>query len=414
MPRTHATPFSLLATILLTGAIALTAALNADAAPDSTETVLSPDGRVEVAIELSAGVPAYSITRDGRPVIQPSTLGFRFKDDPPLTGGFVVAGIERDTIDETWEPVWGSAAEVTNRCNELEVRLREAGGLGRMMTLIFRVFDDGVGFRYVLPEQQNLGAIDIVSEETTFRFAGDHTVWWIPNDYDSYEHLFRETPLSAVEGANTPVTMATSEGLYVSVHEANLTDYSAMTLVPEDGVPNALRADLVPWPDGVKVIGRTPLATPWRTIQIGESPGDLVESHLMLNLNDPCVIEDTSWIRPMKYAGIWWSLHIGKESWHVGPTHGATTENAKRYVDFAAAHGLDAVLIEGWNTGWDRWGARGAFDYVTPYDDFDLEGVVRYGREKGVAIIGHHETGGDAADYEMRVDEAFDLYKRVG
>ena len=392
----------------------MTAAFNADAAPDTTETVLSPDGRVEVVLRLTAGVPAYSVTRDGRPVIHPSTLGFRFKDDPPLTGGFVVDGVERDTIDETWEPVWGSDAEVANHCNELKVHLREAGGLARMMTVVFRVFDDGLGFRYVLPEQQNLGALDIVSEETTFRFAGDHTVWWIPNDYDSYEHLFRETPLSAVEGANTPVTMATSDGLYLSVHEANLTDYSAMTLVPEDGVPNALRADLVPWPDGIKVVGRTPLATPWRTIQIGERPGDLVESHLIQNLNEPCVIEDTSWIRPMKYAGIWWSLHIGKESWHAGPTHGATTENARRYVDFAAAHGLDAVLIEGWNTGWDRWGARGAFDYVTPYDDFDLDSVVRYGREKGIAIIGHHETGGDAADYEARVDEAFDLYKRVG
>ena len=300
MRRTHA---SRLATTLLTGVIALTAALNAGAAPDSIETVLSPDGRIEVALELTAGVPAYSVTRDGRPVIQPSTLGFRFKDHPPLTGGFVVDEVERSAIDETWEPVWGSDSDVANHCNELKVHLRQPKELGRVMTVVFRVFDDGVGFRYVIPEQQWLGAFDIVSEETTFRFAGDHTAWWIPDDYDSYEHLFRETRLSAVEGANTPVTMATSDGLYLSVHEANLTDYAGMTLVPEGGVPNALRADLVPWPDGIKVVGRTPLTTPWRTVQIGDRPGDLVESHLIQNLNEPCVIEDTSWIRPMKYVG---------------------------------------------------------------------------------------------------------------
>ena len=282
------------------------------------------------------------------------------------------------------------------------------------MELVFRAFDDGVGFRYVLPEQPNLGRFDIMSEETEFRFAGDHTTWWIPDDHDSYEHLFRETPLSGVEGANTPVTMATTDGLYLSVHEANLTDYAGMTLVPVPGAANALAAELVPWADGTKVMGTAPLATPWRTLQVGERPGDLVESHLILNLNDPCVIEDTSWIRPMKYVGIWWSLHIGKESWHEGPTHGATTENAKRYVDFARDHGVGGVLIEGWNTGWDRWGAQGAFDYVTPYDDFEIDEVVRYAEKNGVSIIGHHETGGDAADYEQRVDGAFEFYGKAG
>jgi len=408
-------PVSRLAGTLLMGALLVTTALSARAASDTMETVSSPDGRIEAVLTITAGRPTYSISCDSRPVIQPSTLGFRFKDDPPLTGGFIIDDVERAAIDETWEPVWGSASEVRNHCNELAVRLREKSGRGRIMTVIFRVFDDGVGFRYVLPEQPWLGTFDIVSEETTFRLAGDHTVWWNRSDYDSYEHLFHETALSAVEGANTPVTMVTGAGLYLSIHEANLTDYAGMTLVSEEGVPNSLAAELVPWPDGVtRVLGRTPLVTPWRTVQIGERPGDLVESHLIQNLNEPCVIEDTSWIRPMKYLGIWWSLHIGKESWHEGPTHGATTANARRYVDFAAEHGFGGVLIEGWNTGWDRWGARGAFDYVTPYDDFDLEDVVRYGHEKGVAIIGHHETGGDAADYETRVDTAFDLYNRVG
>ena len=403
------------AATLLTGVLLVTAALNAQATPDAMETVSSPDGRIEAVLALTAGRPVYSISHDGRPVIQPSTLGFRFKDDPPLLEGFVIDAVERATIDETWKPVWGSSSEIRNHCNELAVRLKEEGGQGRVMTVVFRVFDDGVGFRYLLPEQPRLGAFDIVSEETTFRLAGDHTVWWNRNDYDSYEHLFRETPLSAVEGANTPVTMVTAEGLCLSIHEADLTGYSGMTLVPEEGVPNSLAAELVPWPDGVtRVMGSTPLATPWRTIQIGERPGDLLESNLILNLNEPCVIEDTSWIRPMKYLGIWWSLHIGGETWHEGPTHGATTANAKRYIDFAAEHGFGGVLVEGWNTGWDRWGAQGAFDFVTPYDDFDLEGVVAYGRDRGVAVIGHHETGGDAADYETRVDAAFDLYKRVG
>jgi len=406
---------SRLAGTMLTGVLLVTAVLNAQAAPDATEAVSSPDGRIEAVLLLTAGRPTYSISYDSQPVIRPSTLGFRFKDDAPLVDGFFIESVEHSSTDETWEPVWGAASEILNRCNEMTVRLREAEGLERAMFVVFRVFDDGVGFRCVLPEQPHLTGVDIVSEETTFRLAGDHTVWWNRNDYDSYEHLYRETPVSVIDGANTPVTFATSEGLYLSIHEANLTDYAGMTLVPEEGVPNSLAAELVPWPDGVtRVMGGTPLVTPWRTIQIGERPGDLVESHLIQNLNEPCVIEDTSWIRPMKYAGIWWSLHIGKESWHEGTAHGATTENATRYIDFAAEHGLDAILIEGWNTGWDRWGARGAFDYVTPYDDFDLEEVVRYGREKGVAIIGHHETGGDAADYETRVDEAFDLYSRVG
>ncbi len=399
---------------LISGVAILTSLAGVAGAANTVETVTSPDGRLTVTFTLDKGAPRYAVSCDGRAIVEPSALGFTFRSQAPMTGGFTLAGTSRAAVDETWRPVWGAASEVRNRCSELRVSLVEAGGQERTMELVFRAFDDGVGFRYVLPEQPNLGSFDIMSEETEFRFAGDHTAWWIPDDHDSYEHLFRETPLSGVEGANTPVTMATADGLYLSVHEANLTDYAGMTLVPVPGAANALAAELVPWPDGTKVMGATPLVTPWRTIQVGERPGDLVESHLILNLNEPCVIEDTSWIRPMKYLGIWWSLHIGKESWHEGPTHGATTENAKRYVDFARDHGFGGLLIEGWNTGWDRWGAQGAFDYVTPYDDFDLDEVVRYAEENGVAIIGHHETGGDAADYEQRVDGAFDFYRKTG
>ncbi|MCK4510352.1 glycoside hydrolase family 97 protein [bacterium] len=406
-----------IATVLIAGALTLTASDSNGGRGVVADGAVSPDGRIEAFLfSFPDGRAFYSIRAHGRPLIDPSPLGFRFRDGPPLVDVFHIDSVEHASVDETWKPVWGATSEIPNRYNEMTVHLRETGG-GRAMDVVFRVFDDGVGFRYVLPEQPNLTSVDIISEETGFRLSEDCTAWWIPNDYNSYEHLFRETPLSAIEGANTPVTLETEGGLFVSIHEANLTDYAGMTLVPEEGRENgnALKVELVPWPDGVtRVIGSTPLVTPWRTIQIGERPGDLIESHLILNLNEPCVIEDTSWIRPMKYLGIWWSLHIGKESWHEGPTHGATTANAKRYVDFAAEHGFGGVLIEGWNTGWDRWGAKGAFDYVTPYDDFDLEDVVRYGREKGVAIIGHHETGGDAADYETRVDTAFDLYNRVG
>jgi alpha-glucosidase len=406
-----------IATVLIAGVLTLTASDSNGGRGVIADGAVSPDGRIEAFLfSFPDGGAFYSIRAHERSLIDPSPLGFRFRDGQPLVDVFYVDSVEHASVDETWEPVWGATSEIINRYNEMTVHLREKGG-GRAMDVVFRVFDDGVGFRYVLPEQPSLTSVDIISEETGFRLSEDCTAWWIPNDYDSYEHLFRETPLSAVEGANTPITLETEGGLFVSIHEANLTDYAGMTLVPEEGRENGnvLKVELVPWPDGVtRVLGRTPLVTPWRTIQIARRPGGLLESNLILNLNEPCVIEDTSWIRPMKYAGIWWSLHIGKESWHEGPTHGATTENARRYIDFAAGHGLDAVLIEGWNTGWDRWGATGAFDYVTPYSDFDLEEVVRYGREKNVAIIGHHETGGDAADYETRVDTAFDLYNRVG
>jgi alpha-glucosidase len=380
-------------------------------------SVASPDGQIEVMILWAAGEVHYAVRVRGQSVIEWSPLGFRFRDDPPLLEGLSLEGVEESSVDETWEPVWGTASSIVSRYKEMTVHLRETEDLERTMDIVFRVFDDGVGFRYVLPEQPNLGAFDIVGEETAFRFAEEGTAWWIPNDYDSYEHLYRETPVSGITAANTPVTLRTESGLYVSIHEANLTDYAGMTLVPEPGAPHGrtLRAELVPWPDGVtRVVGRTPLVTPWRTIQIASRPGALLESNLILNLNEPCAIDDTSWIRPMKYVGIWWGMHIGKYSWHEGDDHGATTENARRHIDFASEHGIRGVLIEGWNTGWNRWGARGAFDYVTPYDDFDLEGVAAYAREKGVALIGHHETGGDAEDYEARVDEAFDLYARLG
>ncbi|MFH1501489.1 MAG: glycoside hydrolase family 97 protein [Candidatus Eisenbacteria bacterium] len=399
---------------ILLGVVLLTLAHGSAGAADAGRSVRSPDGRVSVTVSVVDGRPLYQVRRDGDEIIRASRLGFRFQNAPSMVDGFEVSEFSERSFDETWKPVWGKASTVLNMYNEMSVTLRETGGSARVLELVFRAYDDGVAFRYRIPEQPGFEEIEISDEATEFRFAGDHTTWWIRADYESYEHLWHETPLSELGSANTPVTMRAASGLHISIHEANLTDYAGMTLAWVDGDPLALRCELVPWPDGVKVRGRAPLVTPWRTIQLGDTPGDLVVSHLIQNLNEPCVIEDTSWIRPMKYVGIWWSLHIGKETWHEGPTHGATTENAKRYIDFASRHGIPGLLIEGWNTGWDKWGGFGAFDFVTSYGDFDLAEVVRYGREKGVSIIGHHETGGDVPGYEEKLEEAFAMYERVG
>ena len=380
---------------------------------EGREDLTSPSGLVAVVFLLEDGRPVYTVTHDNRPVVMRSGLGFELGDGP-FKDAFELVASERRTVDETWRPVWGSFESVRDHFNELIVTLREAGGRGRTLGIVFRAYDDGVAFRYLFPEDGGHGRFEIMDELSTFRFAGDHTVWWTIQDFDSYEHLYRTSPLSALEAANTPITMRFSDGLHVSIHEADLADYAGMTLVPVRGEPLTLRSALVPWPDGVKVLAEAPCRTPWRTIQISRTPGGLVESQLIANLNEPCALDDVSWIRPMKYIGIWWGMHIGKYSWHEGPNHGATTGNAKRYVDFASKHGIGGVLIEGWNTGWDRWGQEGAFDYVTSYDDFDLAEVVRYADERGVAIIGHHETGGDARSYEDRLEQALSMYEDLG
>jgi len=400
-------------TILL-GVILMAAPADATRAANVHHDTYSPDGSIRVRFLLEGGRPRFSASVDGAVILNPSPLGFRFRHESPLVDMFKVTRVESRSFDETWEQVWGEDRFVRDNYNELLVTLRETDTPHREMEFVFRVFDDGFAFRAILPEQPNLGSFEIMSEETAFRFAGDYTAWWIPGDYDSYEHLYREGPLSEVVTANTPVTMKAAADLYLSVHEANLTDYAGMTLARDGSVPNALLCQLVPWPDGAKVKASTPMVTPWRTVQIGRRPGDLVESHLILNLNEPCVLEDTSWITPMKYVGIWWGMHIGKETWTKGPNHGATTENAKRYVDFASAHGIPGLLIEGWNTGWEGWGRENAYDFVTPYDDFDIYEVVRYATDHGVSIIGHHETGGDVPSYEQALDVAFALYERLG
>jgi hypothetical protein len=377
-------------------------------------TVESPDSRVVVEFSLAEGVPLYQVRYNGAPVIVPSAMGFTFRRELPMKGGFRIEGTSTRTLDETWEPVWGQSNEIRNHFNELIVRLREKKEPHRWLHIVFRVFNDGLGFRYEFPEQEHLKDFEIMSEETQFLFAGDYTVWWTPSDFDSYEYLYTESALDKVDAANTPVTLKTDNGLFLCIHEADLTDYAGMTLARVTEPMLGFKSVLAPWPDGCKVKGSTPFRSPWRTIQISTWPGGLVESGLILNLNEPCVIEDTSWIKPMKYIGIWWGMHIDKYTWHTGERHGATTENAKRYIDFAARHGIAGVLIEGWNTGWDRWGQEGAYDFVKSYPDFDLPEVVEYARSRGVAIIGHHETGGDVPSYEKQLDEAFQLYRGLG
>lgn len=389
------------------------------AMPEDSLRVLSPDGKIEVLFGLVDGVPYYSVHREGKGIILPSRLGFTFLRDAPLDHNLHISGSEQTSHDETWTQPWGEVEIIRDHHNELRVQLAEEGENARRMQIVFRVFDDGVGFRYELPEQPNLGPIEIMDEQTEFAMSGDHQSWWIPAfQSNRYEYLYNNTRLSQLTRAgrsvHTPFTLQTDDGLYLSIHEAALVDYSSMTLKAEDNL--VFKANLVPWSDGVLVRGQTPLRTPWRTIQIAERPGDLITSYLILNLNEPNALGDVSWVRPGKYVGIWWGMHLNKWTWGSGPRHGATTENTKAYLDFAAEHGFDGVLVEGWNLGWDGdWATHGdQFDFTTPYPDFDLYGLADYARSLGVRIIGHHETGAAVANYESQMEAAFALYQSLG
>lgn len=384
-------------------------------------TVASPSGTVEVSLLLASGRPYYALRRGEQDVILPSKLGFVFKEAAPLNQDFVIADHEETTFDETWTQPWGEVKEIRNHYNELRVELEEASGEQRRLNVVFRVYDDGVGFRYELPKQPGLTDIEIMNEETEFALAGDYQAWWIPAYEDNrYEHLYETSPISflqdsdEIDAVHTPLTMKTEDGLFLSIHEAALTDYASMTLRGDE--ETTLQCDLVPWSGGVKVRGTTPLRTPWRTIKIAETAGDLITSYLILNLNEPNQLEDVSWIKPGKYVGIWWAMHISKYTWSSGEKHGATTENAKYYIDFAAEHGIDSVLVEGWNVGWDgNWFDNAdKFQFTTPYDDFDIEEVTAYAAERDVEILGHHETAAGIDNYERQLEDAFAFYKDLG
>ena len=380
-----------------------------------TASVASPDGSLVVTFSLENGRPTYRIDRFGLPLILPSRMGFVLQEQPPLVGPFRLIGVARDTVDTVWTQPWGEKKDIRSHYHELRLQLEETSDRPRRMNIVFRVFDEGVGFRYEWPAQPNLDRFVIMDELTEFRLAGDHTAWWIPAYHPNrYEYLYRHTPVSQLDTVHTPVTMETADGWFLSFHEADVEDYATMTLAPKDSL--TLEVDLVPWSDGTRVKAQTPFRSPWRVLLVGDDAGELITNYTILNLNPPNRLGDVSWVRPAKYVGIWWEMHIGRSTWGSGPRHGATTENAKRYIDFAARHGFDAVLIEGWNVGWDGdWTQNGdKFRFTEPYPDFDIEEVARYAREKGVQLIGHHETACHITNYERQMEDAFAFYRRLG
>ena len=380
----------------------------------------SPNGRNVVTVGIREGFLYYAVARDGRDILLPSRLGFEFQGARPLRDSLRTTGSTANTVDEVWTQPWGEVARVRNHHNERRISVSERAPGGRHFVVVFRAFNDGVAFRYELPEQPGLGEVVITNELTEFAFADDARTWWIPSNrprLDRSEMLYSSSPVSVVDSVQTPLTMETRDRkTFIVVHEADLRDYPRMFLAGRGMEGRTLRAALAPMADGVKVRGRAPLASPWRTIQLADRATELSPSLLGLNLNPPNALSSTDWIKPMKYVGIWWGMHINTMTWSSGPKHGATTENTKRYIDFAAANGLGGVLVEGWNIGWDGdWIAnRDAFSFTQPYPDYDLRELAAYAKQKGVKLIAHNETSGGLANYERQMDSAFALYRSLG
>ncbi|MFB6189722.1 MAG: glycoside hydrolase family 97 catalytic domain-containing protein [Halapricum sp.] len=429
MPSDHTLPLDrrdFLGGLTLTAAAAFTLSVPEEVAAqvtqgsdDPVQTLTSPDGSIEVTVDVQDGSPTYRVTKDGATVVGESSLGFEFKNQSALADGLAVTGSQRSSTDETWTPVWDQYDEIHDAHEELRMGLEESGDPGRSLTLAVRAFDDGVAFRYVFPEDSGLGDFVITAERSEFAFEGDHTAWWIRNDYNSYEYAYQQTALSEIGsasptgGTHTPITMETDEGQYLSVHEADLVDYAAMGLRPT-GDGTTLEAELAPLPDGTKVTASAPHRTPWRTIQIADRPGALIESNLIVNCNEPIDPEafphGTDWIEPGKFIGIWWLMITGRAKWqYLGPesgNHAAQTGRMKQYMDFASAHGIRSVLVEGWNVGWDSYPGNGdTMDFDEPYPDFDIQAVTDYGRslDPPVEMTAHNETAGNVANYESQL-----------
>ena len=414
----------------------------------------SPDGNVVLSFSLKAdGTPTYKMTYKGKPVINESTLGFTLKKDEPLTNHFKVVSDSKSTFKETWKPVWGEEKEILNHYNELLVQLKQ-DKTNRLMNIRFRVYNEGVGFRYEFPTQKELTYFVIAEENTQFAMTGDHTAWWIPGDYDTQEYDYNESKLSEIRGlmkqsmtdnvsqyvfsptgVQTALMMKTKDGLYINLHEAALVDYSLMNLNLDD--KNFIfQSWLTPDAKGDKGYLYTPTKTPWRTVMVSDDARNILASRLILNLNDPCALADTSWIKPVKYIGVWWEMITGKSSWaytddlptikldevdytKVKPngTHAANNDKVRHYIDFAAKHGFDQVLVEGWNVGWEDWfGHRKdyVFDFVTPYPDFDIKALNDYAHAKGVKLMMHHETSGSTRNYERHMKAAYELMNKYG
>ena len=409
------------------------------------EEIQSPNGDFTLNFEVKEGVPVYKLDYKNRPIVKESKLGLELKDTESLLEGFSLKNVDKSTFDETWKPVWGEVKEIRNHYNEMAVLL-EQKSKDRFMVIRFRLFNDGLGFRYEFPEQSNLTYFIIKEERTQFAMAGDHTAFWIPGDFDTQEYDYTTSKLSEIRGlmdkaitpncsqtpfsetgVQTSLMMKTDDGLYINLHEAALVDYACMHLELDDQ-NRIFESVLTPDAVGNKGYMQTPCKSPWRTIIAGEKAGDILMSHITLNLNEPCKYEDTSWIKPVKYIGVWWEMIIGKSTWayadlpavKLGETdyskttpngrHAANTQHVKDYIDFAAEQGFDAVLVEGWNEGWEDWFDKSkdyVFDFVTPYPDFDVKELRDYAKSKGVRLMMHHETSGSIRNYERHMDKAY-------
>ena len=421
----------------------------------AAEKVTSPDGGIVVDFSLSStGRPVYSVTFDGEEIIRPSGLGFRLKDAAPMLEGFRIDSVARGSVDETWNPVWGENASIANRYNSMTIFMSQVLPTGetRKLDVEFRAYDDGAAFRYVFPEQAESEFV-IADELSEMAMGGDYTAWWIPGDYDTQEYEYTRSRLSEIRahsakrhmanvsqsifsptGVQTSLMLKTPSGKYLNLHEAALVDYPAMHLNLNDSTMTFV-SWLTPSPDGTKARIATPFRTPWRVVMAGDKATDILATNIIYNLNDPCAIEDTSWITPVKYMGVWWEMITGKSAWSYCDAenfdlatfdyskatphgrHGANNENVRRYIDFAAANGMDQLLIEGWNIGWEDWFGKQkdyVFDFVTPYPDFDIKALNEYAHSKGIRLMMHHETSGSVPNYERHIDRAYDLMNRYG
>jgi alpha-glucosidase len=378
--------------------------------------VSSPGGVITVeAFTDNDGRPMYSVKRQGRTVVEGSRMGFLLTDAPAIERNLTITASQPVAFDETWEQPWGERRFIRNHYSEMRVTYTERTALARRVDVVFRVYDDGLGFRYEFPEQPGLRTVRINAELTEFNLAENGTAWWIPAwEWNREEYLYNRTPIDAVAAAQTPMTVKGKSGLHVSIHEAACIDFAGMNLRRSEAT--FFRAALTPGLTNAAVVREAPFNTPWRTLQISDTAAGLVDSSLILNLNEPNKLGDVSWFKPMKYVGVWWEMHLETKSWNSGPKHGATTENAIKHIDFAAEHGFGGVLVEGWNVGWDgNWFANGSdFDFTKPYPDFDLEGVAAHARAKGVQLISHHETGGNAFHYEPQLEAAMAQMERLG
>ncbi|MDE2410481.1 MAG: glycoside hydrolase family 97 protein [Sphingomonadales bacterium] len=395
---------------LLGALLALTVSFPALAQSIAPVTATSPDGSIAVELKIIPdGHATYAISRKGQPIVLPSKLGFLFTDVAKIDRNLTVTGQDVRDFDDTWQQPWGEWRSIRNHYRELKVHLKETKGLARAFDVTFRIYDDGVGFRYEFPDQPNMHGARIAEELTEFAFAQNGTAWWKPAFlWNREEYLYNKTPLSAVGPADTPVTIRLADGTHVALHEAALVDFSGMT-VAHGPAGNTLHAMLTPGAGKPKVEKTGAWTTPWRTLIIADTAGGLYTSHLMLNLNEPNKLGDVSWFKPGKFAGVWWNMIKGEWTWARGPKHGATNEHVKQYIDFAAANGIPQVLVEGWNVGWDGdWFGNGnEMDFAKPTEDFDADMLATYAKARGVRLIGHHETGGSASHYEAQFDKAF-------